>query len=47
MRFTGDRAKMGEFVNPPWMKILGWTVTALIILLNGTLLVQMMWPGKN
>ena len=34
MRFTSDRAKMGEFVNPLWIKILGWTVTLLIIALN-------------
>jgi len=34
MRFTGDRAKMGEFVNPWWVKLLGWTATLLIIGLN-------------
>ena len=34
MRFTSDRAKMGEFVNPPWIKALGWTVTLTIIGLN-------------
>ena len=28
LRFTGDRAKMGRFVNPPIIKLLGWT-TAL------------------
>ena len=26
MRFTGEKAKMGEFVNPWWIKLLGWTV---------------------
>src|SRR3989441_4765184 len=25
MRFTGERSKMGEFVNPLWIKFLGWT----------------------
>jgi len=35
MRFTNDRAKMGEFANPLWIKILGWAITAAIILLNG------------
>ena len=38
--FTGDKAKMGEFVNPPWVKILGWTLAAAIALLNGYLLWQ-------
>ena len=26
MRFTGEKAKMGEFANPLWIKVLGWTV---------------------
>jgi manganese transport protein len=34
MRFTGNKAKMGEFVNPLWIKILGWTTAAIIIVLN-------------
>jgi manganese transport protein len=34
MRFTSDRAKMGEFVNPWWIKLLGWGITLLIIGLN-------------
>ncbi len=38
MRFTGDRAKMGEFVNPWWVKLLGWSATLLIIGLNVKLL---------
>lgn len=38
MRFTGEKAKMGEFVNPLWIAILGWTSTALIITLNVKLL---------
>jgi manganese transport protein len=37
MRFTSDRAKMGEFVNSWWLKILGWVVTVLIIGLNAKL----------
>jgi manganese transport protein len=40
MRFTGERAKMGEFVNPWWVKLLGWTVTLLIIALNVKLLLD-------
>jgi manganese transport protein len=38
MRFTGDKSKMGEFVNPLWIKILGWTTAAIIIGLNVKLL---------
>ncbi|MDR2462249.1 MAG: Nramp family divalent metal transporter [Verrucomicrobiales bacterium] len=40
MRFTSDRAKMGEFANPPWVKVSGWLVTLLIIGLNVKLLVD-------
>jgi len=38
MRFTGSKAKMGEFANPMWLKILGWTTAAIIIVLNVKLL---------
>jgi manganese transport protein len=38
--FTGDRAKMGEFVNPAWMKMLAWSTAVMIAGLNGWLLVQ-------
>jgi manganese transport protein len=40
MRFTCDRAKMGEFVNPRWIKFLGWATTIIIILLNLKLLLD-------
>ena len=40
MRFTGEKAKMGEFVNPRWIKLLGWTVTLVIITLNVKLLLD-------
>ncbi|MDR1145321.1 MAG: Nramp family divalent metal transporter [Verrucomicrobiales bacterium] len=40
MRFTSDRAKMGEFVNPLWLRLTGWAVTLLIIVLNVKLLVD-------
>ena len=40
MRFTGEKAKMGEFVNPWWIKLLGWTVTLVIIGLNVKLLLD-------
>ena len=38
MRFTGEKDKMGQFANRLWLKILGWTTTALIIILNAKLL---------
>lgn len=44
MRFTGERAKMGEFVNPLWIAILGWTSAALIISLNLKLLFDILAP---
>ena len=38
--FTSDRSKMGEFVNPGWVKGLAWIVTAIIAGLNAYLLIQ-------
>src|SRR5579862_8687561 len=38
--FTGDRAKMGEFVNGRWLQALAWTTAALIAGLNVWLLAQ-------
>src|SRR6476620_10279267 len=38
--FTSDRAKMGAFVNPLWVKLLAWTVAAIIAALNVWLLYQ-------
>src|SRR2546429_4114893 len=40
VRFTSDRAKMGEFVNPPWLKVLAYGVTLIIGAFNAWLLVQ-------
>jgi manganese transport protein len=44
MRFTGEKAKMGEFANSLWIKILGWTITATIIILNVKLLLDTFLP---
>jgi manganese transport protein len=44
MRFTGEKAKMGEFVNPLWIKILGWTTATIIIVLNVKLLFDTFLP---
>ncbi len=38
--FTSSRAKMGEFVNPLWVKVLAWTVALVIAALNVWLLYQ-------
>jgi manganese transport protein len=40
VKFTGSRAKMGEFVNKRWLQGLAWFTAALIMMLNGWLLVQ-------
>ncbi len=45
MRFTGEKAKMGGFANRPWLKILGWTTTAVIIILNAKLLFDTFMPA--
>jgi len=34
LRFTNNKAKMGEFANAPWLKAAGWVTVALIIVLN-------------
>ena len=38
--FTSDRAKMGEFSNPAWLKALAWAVALVIAALNVWLLFQ-------
>ena len=44
MRFTSEKAKMGEFANSLWIKILGWTVAGIIIVLNVKLLLDTFLP---
>ena len=39
VQFTSERAKMGEFVNPVWLKWLAWFVAGAIAVLNAWLLV--------
>jgi len=46
IRFTNEKAKMGEFANRLWLKILGWTTTAIIIVLNVKLLFDMFVPAS-
>ncbi len=40
VRFTSERAKMGEFVNPTWLKVLAYSVAFVIASLNAWLLVR-------
>src|SRR5256885_5193081 len=44
MRFTSEKPKMGEFANPLWIKILGWTTAGIIIVLNLKLLLDTFLP---
>ncbi len=44
LRFTGAKSKMGEFVNPLWIKILGGTTAFIIITLNLKLLFDIFAP---
>ncbi|OGU38424.1 MAG: divalent metal cation transporter [Ignavibacteria bacterium GWB2_35_12] len=38
--FTSDKLKMGQFANPPWLKITAWGIAIIIIVLNAFLLYQ-------
>jgi manganese transport protein len=38
--FTSDKAKMGAFVSPGWVKALAWTIAVVIAALNVWLLYQ-------
>jgi manganese transport protein len=38
--FTGEKAKMGPFANPGWVKALAWSVAVVIAALNAWLLYQ-------
>jgi manganese transport protein len=40
--FTSDKVKMGEFVNPRWLKVLAYLVATVIASFNGWLLVQVL-----
>jgi manganese transport protein len=46
MRFTSEKVKMGEFVNPMWIKILGWMIAGVIIVLNVKLLLDTFLPDS-
>ncbi len=40
IKFTNDRGLMGEFANGPWLKIIAWSIAAIIIGLNLKLLLE-------
>src|SRR2546430_1240038 len=44
IRVTDEKAKMGEFANRLWLRILGWATTAIIIVLNVKLLFDTFMP---
>ncbi|RYG74976.1 divalent metal cation transporter [bacterium] len=44
LMFTSDKKRMGEFVNPLWMKIVGYMVCVTIAVLNISLLYQTLGP---
>jgi manganese transport protein len=45
VKFTSDKVKMGQFVNPVWLKSLAYTVAAVIAGLNIWLIVQFFAGG--
>jgi manganese transport protein len=47
VQFTSDPSKMGEFVNPRWLKILAWTVTVIIAGLNAYLLALLFYSWSH
>ncbi|MFC6267530.1 Nramp family divalent metal transporter [Frigoriflavimonas asaccharolytica] len=43
--FTNSKAKMGEFVNKTWLKIVIFFIAAIILTLNIYLLIETVFPG--
>ena len=41
LRLTADRRRMGALVSPRWLTALGWACAAVILVLNGYLLVTL------
>jgi manganese transport protein len=42
VRFTSDKLKMGEFVNPAWLRVLSYFVAFFIAILNVWLIAQLL-----
>jgi len=45
--FTSDKKKMGEFVNPTWVKVLSWLATVVILGLNVFLVGYIIVTGQE
>ena len=45
IQFTNDPARMGEFANRAWVRLLSWITAAVIIVLNGLLAAQAISEG--
>jgi manganese transport protein len=45
VRFTSDRAKMGEFVNGPVLKLTAYSIAGFIAAVNAWLLLQTLGGG--
>jgi manganese transport protein len=43
--FTSDKRKMGEFVNPAWLKVLAWVIAIVIAVLNIYLIFTTFFPA--
>lgn len=44
VQFTSEKAKMGRFTNPLWLKIVGWFIAAAIAFFNAYLLFVTFFP---
>ena len=40
VHLTSDRAKMGAFANPAWVRVLAWLATGIIVVLNVYLVIE-------
>ncbi len=47
VQFTSEKAKMGQFVNGPVLKVAAWTVAVVIALLNAYLLYQTFFVARS
>ncbi len=47
IQFTGDRRKMGAFVNGNLTKVIGWTIAVIIAVLNAYLVWTTLFPSKE
>ncbi len=45
VRFTSDRTRMGDLVNPKWVQLLAWSTSILILGLNARLVYDAIWKS--